>query len=39
MERLLALFAQSTVKTHVTQHGRAGVNGLVEVLWMADAAW
>jgi hypothetical protein len=39
MERLLALFAQSTVKTHVTQHWRAGVNGLVEVLRMADAAW
>jgi hypothetical protein len=39
MERLLALFAQSTVKTHVTQHGRAGVNELVEVLRMADAAW
>ena len=30
MERLLALFAQSTVKTHVTQHRRAGVKGLVE---------
>jgi hypothetical protein len=30
MERLLALFAQSTVKTHVTQHMRAGVKGLVE---------
>jgi hypothetical protein len=30
MERLLALFAQSTVKTHVTQHRRAGVKGFVE---------
>jgi hypothetical protein len=39
MERLLALFAQSTVKTHVTQHGRAGVNGLVEVLRITDTAW
>lgn len=30
MECLLALFAQSTVNTHVTQHRRAGVKGLAE---------